>query len=176
MRRPMLALPLLLAAAIDGDAALRHASALAALGPRVWGSPRSHAAAQYVASQLRAAGVADVRLQEFESHGVRGTNVVGVLRGEQKEMVVLGAHHDTAPEASGAYDDGGGVGVMIEVARALAGERRSRTLVVASWDGEEAWATGKTTTAGSRAYVKSLGAGARLVVAGLALEMCGWQK
>ena len=43
----------LLAASIDGEAALRHASALAALGPHPWGSPRSHPAAEYVAAQLR---------------------------------------------------------------------------------------------------------------------------
>ena len=48
--------PLLLAAALDGEAALHHASALAALGPHPWGSPRAPVAAEYVASQFRAAG------------------------------------------------------------------------------------------------------------------------
>ena len=49
-----------------------------------------------------------------------GVNAVGVLEGKGAGMVVVGAHHDTAPEAPGAYDDGGGVGVVIEVARAPA--------------------------------------------------------
>ncbi len=166
----------LLAASIDGEAALRHASALAALGPHPWGSPRSHPAAEYVAAQLREAGLTEVRLQEFESQGIRGTNVIGVLRAPDPELVVLGAHHDTAPEAPGAYDDGGGVGVLIETARAWAREpSRTRTLVFASFDGEEAWSTGKTTTAGSRAYIKDLGTEARRVVAALVIEMCGWK-
>ena len=166
----------LLAASIDGEAALRHASALAALGPHPWGSPRSHPAAEYVAAQLREAGLTEVRLQEFESQGIRGTNVIGVLRAPDPELVVLGAHHDTAPEAPGAYDDGGGVGVLIEAARAWAREpSRTRTLVFASFDGEEAWSTGKTTTAGSRAYIKDLGTEARRVVAALVIEMCGWK-
>ena len=52
----MIAAALLLAAGFDGDAALRHASALSALGPRPWGSPRTAAAAAYIASQLRTAG------------------------------------------------------------------------------------------------------------------------
>jgi len=167
---------LLLAASIDGEAARGHASALAALGPHPWGSPRSRAAADYVAAQLRAAGLSEVRLQEFESHGIRGTNVIGVVRGPGREMVVVGAHHDTAPESPGAYDDGGGVGVLIEAARAWTREpSRTRTVVFASFDGEEAWWTGKTTTAGSRAFVRDLGPAARDVVAALVVEMCGWR-
>ncbi len=169
-------LAVLLAASIDGEAALRHASALAALGPHPWGSPRNHAAAEYVAAQLRDAGLTEVRLQEFESQGIRGTNVIGVLRAPDPELMVVGAHHDTAPEAPGAYDDGGGVGVLIEAARAWAREpSRTRTFVFASFDGEEAWSTGKTTTAGSRAYIKDLGTEARRVVAALVIEMCGWK-
>jgi len=172
----MLAAALILAASFDGSAALRHASALSALGPRPWGSPRTAAAASYIESQLRAIGATDVRLEPFESHGFRGANVIGVLEGDSPEFVVLGAHHDTAPGAVGAYDDAAGVGVMIEAARVLATRPRPRTIVLASWDGEEAWSTGKTTTAGSRAYVKALEARARDMVAVLAVEMCGWRE
>ena len=166
------------AGAFDGEAALRHASALAALGPHPWGSPRGRAAAAYVASQFRAAGLTDVRLQEFESHGIRGANVVGVLRGLGTEVVVAGAHHDSAaPDAAGAYDDGGGVGVLIESARALArGPRPPRTVLFASWDGEEAESHHLgASAAGSRDHVRSLGAEARSVVAAVDIEMCGWK-
>jgi hypothetical protein len=161
--------------AVDGNAALKHASALASLGPHPWGSPRSRAAASYVAAQLKSAGLTDVRQEDFEVKGVRGVNVVGVLKGTGPGLVVVGAHHDTAPDAPGAYDDGGGVGVMIEVARVMA--RRPpppRTIVFASWDGEEAWSTGLGTTTGSRAYVRSLGPQARDVVAAFVVEMSGW--
>jgi hypothetical protein len=170
----MIAATLILAASFDGAAALRHASALSALGPRPWGSPRTGAAADYIAAELRRAGAADVRLQPFESHGIRGANVIGILKGDSPEFVILGAHHDTAPGAVGAYDDAAGVGVMIEAARVLASEKRPRTIVLASWDGEEAWSTGQTTTAGSRAHIKALEAGSRDLVAALAVEMCGW--
>jgi hypothetical protein len=168
---------LLLAGAIDGDAALRHASQLSALGPHPWGSPRNAFAAQYVASQLRSAGVGEVHLQEFEAGGIHGANVVGVLRGSGADFVLVGAHHDTAPGAPGAYDDGGGVGVLIEVARAMAKDgARTRTVVFVSFDAEEAWATGKATTAGSRAYVASLGAEGRSLVAAFIVEMCGYAR
>lgn len=170
-------LGLVLAAAVDGEAALRHASALAALGPHPWGSPRNQAAAAYVAAQLREAGLDTVELQAFESHGIRGTNVVATLSAPGEEFVVVGAHHDTAPEAPGAYDDGGGVGVLIELARVLARDgRRARTIVFASFDGEEAWSTGKATTAGSRAYVERLGPRARSMIAAFAIEMSGWSR
>jgi hypothetical protein len=166
---------LALAAGIDGEAALRHASALSSLGPHPWGSPRSRVAAEYVAAQFREAGLDEVRLQPFEQGGLRGTNVLGVLRAPGPEFVLVGAHHDSAPDAPGAYDDGSGVGVLIEAARVLARDpSRRRTFVFASFDGEEAWSTGKTTTAGSRAYIAALGPQARDLTAAFVIEMCGW--
>ncbi len=168
---------LLLAASIDGEAALRHASALAALGPHPVGSARNQAAAEYVAASLREAGLESVELQPFQRNGLAGTNVVATLRAPGEEFVLVGAHHDTAPEAPGAYDDGSGVGILIELARVLArDERRARTLVFVSFDGEEAWATGKDTTAGSRAFVEQLGSRARSLVAAFAIEMSGWRQ
>ena len=173
---PTLPALLMAAVSIDGDAALRHASALAALGPHPWGSPRSAVAAQYVESRFRAAGLAEVRLQPFTSQGIAGQNVLGVVRGSGPELVVVGAHHDTAPAAPGAYDDGGGVGVLIEVARVLAkGPPPARTIVFASWDAEESWSTGHGETIGSRAHLASLGEDARRLVAAFDIEMCGWK-
>jgi hypothetical protein len=168
-------LGLLLAASIDGEAALGHASALAALGPHTWGSPRSEAAALYVAAELREAGLTAVELHPFERGGIRGTNVVATLRGPVDEMLVVCAHHDTAPDSPGAYDDGGGVGVVIELARVLAREpRRTRTLVFASFDAEESWSTGHGQALGSRAWIERLGSGARRIVAVIDVEGVGW--
>src|SRR6266542_7166166 len=97
-------------APVDGNAALRHASALASLGPHPWGSPRGRAAAAYVAAQLRGAGLSEVRQEDFEVKGVRGVNVVAVLKGAGPGIVLVGAPNVTAPDDPGAYDDGGGVG------------------------------------------------------------------
>jgi hypothetical protein len=168
---------LLFAASVSGDAALRHASALAALGPHPWGSPRNQAAAAYVATQFREAGIDAVELAPFERDGVHGANVIATLRAPGEEFIVVGAHHDTAPEAPGAYDDGGGVGILIELARVLAQDaRRPRTIVFVSFDGEEAWSIGKGTTAGSRAFIERLGPRARSLVAAFAIEMSGWKR
>jgi hypothetical protein len=99
-----------------------------------------------------------------------------VLRAAGPEFVVIGAHHDTAPSAPGANDDGGGVGVLIEAARVLARQpSRPRTLVFVSFDAEEAWSTEKTTTAGSRAYIASLGQESRNLTAAFVIEMSGFE-
>ncbi|HXB57288.1 MAG TPA: M28 family peptidase [Vicinamibacteria bacterium] len=166
---------LLLASSLSGEAALRHAAALAALGPHPWGSSRNHAAAEYVAAEFREAGLGEVRLEDFESQGTRGANVVGVLRAPGSEFLVIAAHHDTAPEAPGAYDDGGGVGLLIEAARALAPRPRSRTMVFVSFDGEEAGSPGRTPAPGSRAFIRALGSTGRDLVAAFVIEMCGWK-
>ncbi|HXY41931.1 MAG TPA: M20/M25/M40 family metallo-hydrolase, partial [Vicinamibacteria bacterium] len=172
----VLLLGVVLAAAIDGETALRHASALAALGPHPWGSTRNEAAALYVAAQMRNAGLDAVELQRFERGGTVGTNVVGTLRGRGGELIVLGAHHDTVPGSPGAYDDAAGVGLLLEVARALAATpSRERTVVLASFDGEEAWASGKGTTTGSRAFLEHIGPRARDLVAAFVIEMSGWK-
>jgi hypothetical protein len=160
--------------AFSGEAALQHARALSALGPHTFGSPRAQFAAAYVAAKFRENGLQEVQLAPFEAEGLKGQNVIGTLRGPGPEFLVLAAHHDSAPDAPGAYDDGGGIGVLIEVARLLAlRQERQRTLVFVSFDGEESESQRKTATAGSRAYVQSLGAEARNLVAALAVDMCG---
>src|SRR5512144_1940573 len=95
---------LALAAAVDGQTALRHASALAALGAHPFGSPRTRAAAEYIASQLRDVGLGEVQVEEFDSGGKHGANVVGVLRAPGREFVVVATHHDTVADSAGAHE------------------------------------------------------------------------
>jgi hypothetical protein len=176
MRAPMAAccLPLLAAAlAVDGGAASKHAAQLAALGPHPFGSPRSRFAAEYVAAQFREAGLAEVRLQEVEAQGATGANVIGVLRSSGPGFIVLAAHHDTPPDSPGASASGGGVGVLIEAARAWSRRsERTRTVVFASLDAREPRLAGRGGL-GARAYVQSLGRTARDLAGALVLDRAG---
>jgi len=63
-------------------------------------------------------------------------NVVALLRGQSEEIVVVGAHHDSML-TPGAIDDASGVAVMLEIARTLAAENLSRTILFTSFGGEE---------------------------------------
>ena len=164
--------PLLFAAAlsISGENAMKHASALAALGPHAFGSPRGKAAAAYVAAEFREVGLSEVRLQDIEASGQRGANVIGVLRAPGPEFVVIGAHHDSTGEAPGGHA-AGGVGVLIEAARTLAQlSERPRTLVFVSFD-----AGCSDARSGARQYLHGLGGDAKNLVAALAIESAGWR-
>ncbi len=162
-----------IAAAVDGQTVLRHASALTALGPHPFGSPRTRAAAEYVASQLRDVGVGEVQVQEFQANGHQGANVVGVLRAPGTEFLVIAAHHDTAPTSPSAHEAGGGPGLLIELGRVFARDSsRPRTLVFASFDGG---ASGSDGGAGATAYLATLGPHKKDLVAAVVLSGFGWK-
>lgn len=133
------------------------------LGPRPAGSPAS----RVLADRLRA------RLPQGRFEDVPGglRNVVGGLPGRGK-AILLAAHYDTKdlPGFVGANDGAGGVAVVLEVARALARDRRAcqRELRVAFFDGEESPAGSDDFAAdglrGSRAYVAAHPHGLRAMV------------
>jgi carboxypeptidase Q len=90
--------------------------------------------------------------QFFDETDMNGMNVFAELPGTDlaSEVVLLGAHLDTEPGATGATDDAAGCAVMIEALRILkaVGAKPRRTIRVALWDGEE-WGR-----LGSKAYVR----------------------
>jgi len=164
---------LLLAAAVDGPAVLRHASALSALGPHPAGSPRARAAGEFVAAGLRDAGLADVRLVAFEGGPLRGANVVGTLPAAGSDFVVVVSHHDTPEDSPGAHESGAGAGLLVELARVFAKEpSRPRTLVFLSLDGGALPASASVPAAGA-AYVAALGKEGKSLVGVLAVGPLG---
>ena len=80
-----------------------------------------------------------------------GFNLIADLPGTDlaDEVVILGAHFDSAHAATGATDNAAGVAAMMEAARILQaiGAQPRRTIRVALWGGEEQGLLG------SRAYV-----------------------
>ncbi|MEU7458010.1 M28 family peptidase [Streptosporangium roseum] len=114
--------------------------------PRPVGSRASHRARDYLAGQLRAAGL-QVEIQR--SVGARSAaglatfgqvdNIVGRLPGtDPTGTVLIAAHYDSAAMGPGASDDGAAVAAMIETIRALrAGAGLRNDIVLLMSDGEE---------------------------------------
>jgi len=114
--------------------------------PRPIGSEANERTADYLASELRDAGL-DVEIQ----HAVGGEsgdglaafgrvdNVVATLRGSDPTgTVVLAAHHDSVGMGPGAADDGAAVAALLETVRALrTGDRPRNDIVLLITDGEE---------------------------------------
>ncbi|HWO09242.1 MAG TPA: M28 family peptidase [Polyangiaceae bacterium] len=98
-----------------------------------------------------------------------GMNIVGELAGSKRpdELVMASAHYDSVAGCTGADDNASGVAGLWRVARAFAGRRGERTLVLACWDEEERGLLG------SKAFVHDLD-GTR-VVAHTVLEMIGFR-
>jgi hypothetical protein len=80
-----------------------------------------------------------------------GINVIGEIPGSDlaNEVVIMGAHLDTTPGATGATDNATGAAAMLEALRVIKslGLQPRRTIRVALWGGEEQGLLG------SRAYV-----------------------
>lgn len=114
--------------------------------PRPIGSPASDRAGDYLAGQLRAAGL---RVEIQRSVGARSAaglatfgqvdNIVGRLQGTGSTgTVLIAAHYDSAAMGPGASDDGAAVAAMIETVRALrTGPGLRNDIVLLMSDGEE---------------------------------------
>ncbi|HSU52022.1 MAG TPA: M20/M25/M40 family metallo-hydrolase [Segetibacter sp.] len=80
---------------------------------------------------------------KFQTTDTKGYNVIAEIPGVDKslkeEIVMLGAHLDSWPAATGATDNAAGVCVMMEAVRILKaiGIQPKRTIRIALWSGEE---------------------------------------
>lgn len=166
----------------DGAAALRHVARVVDLGPRPAGSAAAERARAYITRELRAAG-AEVRVEPFDAdtpHGrLRMANVVGVLPGRRSDVIMIGGHYDTKWFSDirfvGANDGGSSTGLLIELARALGGERHEYTYWIVFLDGEEArvnW-TPRDSLYGSRHLAADLAKRKRLPRAVIIVDMIG---
>lgn len=168
--------------AFDGAAALRHVTALVALGPRPAGSPASVRAREYIVQELQRVGL-DTRVQAFEADTPHGRlamgNVVGVVRGRRPDVIVIGGHYDTKWFKElpfvGANDGGSSAALLLELGRRLAAAPRDFTYWMVFFDGEEAretW-TAQDSLYGSRWMAEDLARRGRLPRAVLVADMIG---
>jgi Zn-dependent M28 family amino/carboxypeptidase len=122
----------------------------------------------YEARHFRAAEAAEIG--DFASPR-RVVNLVAELRGTTRptEIVVVGAHYDTAHYTPGADDNASGVAVNLELARALFQKKHPRTIRFVFFTNEEPpWFEG--VHMGSEVYARECRARGDDVVAMIALE------
>lgn len=122
-------------------------------------------------SALVAADVTELTVAvDAEVVAGRSANVVGELAGSDRaeEIVVVCAHHDSAPTSPGACDNAGGSAVVLELATALAGAGSlRRTVHFAVWGSHE------TGMHGSEDYIRQARRAGRNVVAAINLDTIG---
>jgi Zn-dependent M28 family amino/carboxypeptidase len=149
----------------DGERAYADLRRVVAFGPRIPGSQPLAKLRAFLEEELRRVGL-EVREYAFEADtplGVRQmVNVVGVVKGTQPEVIILGNHYDTKffPDFTfvGANDAGSTTAWMLEMARVLGPTREGRSLWLCFFDGEEAFGTWSETDGlyGSRMLVEHL--------------------
>jgi Zn-dependent M28 family amino/carboxypeptidase len=133
---------------------------LVEFGPHPSGSEGIKKAQDYLEGELKSFGL-QVSTDAFTGETPRGPipmkNIIGELRGEKKDIVLITGHYDTKlqPGFVGANDGGSSAAAVVETARVLSKTKPEYTLWFVLFDGEEAvidWNAmgGKDNTYGSR--------------------------
>jgi hypothetical protein len=131
-------------------------------------------AADFVVSSMNAAGYQPVS-QWYTVGSTKCRNVESELRGTSRpgEVVIVGAHYDSAPGSPGADDNASGVAVMLALARSFAGTRPIRTLRFVAFANEEPPYFGSADM-GSLVYARQCRVRGDRVVAVLSIESVGF--
>lgn len=125
-------------------------------GDRAVGTPGYEAAAQYVEQQLASAGYQSRRQYfTFEHRGetIESFNIIAETdRGDDNNVIMLGAHLDGVPDSPAINDNASGVAALLEAAKELSNREGITNRVRFAWWGAEEIRG----TPGSRHYVDSL--------------------
>lgn len=150
--------------ALAGDIGVRGAEAYANV----------QRAAAYIERELTALGY-HVASQEFTADRRTFRNLEATLPGAAlgHEVVVLGAHYDSADEAPGADDNASGVAGVLELARVFADAKLNRTVRFVFFPNEEP-PNFATRDMGSRHYAAAARERNDQIVAMLSIESIGY--
>jgi aminopeptidase S len=138
-------------------------------GNRAHGQPGYKASIDYVKGKLDAAGFT-TEVQEFDSGGATGYNLVADWPGgDESKTVMAGAHLDSVQEGPGINDNGSGSAGILEVALAVAkADLKPTKHLRFGWWGDE-----EDGMVGSQNYVEQLGADKSKVDSYLNFDMIG---
>jgi len=133
------------------------------------------AAREYIAAELTAAGHT-VSRQTYTVGDASVENLEIEIRGADKadEIIVVGAHYDTAENTPGANDNASGVAALLAIARhAVSGIRRRRTVRLVAFCTEEPPFT-RTVAMGSWVYARACRRHGDDIAGMLSLETLGY--
>lgn len=145
------------------------------IGERHLGRPAAlQAAADYIRDAWTRLGL-PVSEERFEAEGQFVTNLIVERTGTAMpdEIVVVGAHYDSAPGTPGANDNGTGVALLLEVARALKDAPLPRTVRYVAFVNEEP-PHFSSETMGSRVHARRARERGERIVAMVSLETLGY--
>lgn len=131
------------AAEFSGESALKLTARAVAFGERPSGSPAIEKTQAWILRELRKA-----KCRISEDAFVAATpvgpkkmrNIIATFPGTSGRQIVISGHYDTKPQAGfvGANDGGSSTGLLLEMVRVLRGQKRTDTVVLVFFDGEEA--------------------------------------
>lgn len=130
--------------------------------------------AEYVSGNFRAYGYT-VREEPYQVDGRQAVNIEVELKGSRKpeEIVVIGAHYDSAMGSPGANDNASGVAALLELARRFSTITPERTIRFVAFTNEEPpWFL--TGLMGSRVYTAAARKRGDKIIAMLSLETIGY--
>jgi hypothetical protein len=132
--------------------------------------------AMFIEGELAAAGY-EVKRQSYEALGMTFHNLEAALPGSERpeEIVVIGAHYDSALDCPAANDNGSGVAALLALARAFAGEPQPRTVRFVAFANEEP-PHFQEPAMGSLHYADGCAERDENVVAMLSLETMGYYR
>jgi Zn-dependent M28 family amino/carboxypeptidase len=159
---------------VDPDVLRKHVEALSErFVPRSDEYPKNLAkVADYIATSFRASGTR-VNEQEFEVYKTRYKNIIAEYGPPSSEILVVGAHYDTAGEQPGADDNASGVAGLLEIGRLLAQDKLGSRVVLAAYALEEP-PNFRTENMGSTVHARSLKESGVSVKLMISLEMIGY--
>jgi len=137
--------------------------------------PKLNKTADYIESSLRSFGCL-VSKQAFTYEGRTYYNVIGEVKGshpDKKEILIIGAHYDTAVGTPGADDNASGVAGFLELARLTALNPVERTIRFVAFSLEEPPVFG-TKDMGSYVYAERTAQEGVKVYGMMSLEMIGY--
>jgi Zn-dependent M28 family amino/carboxypeptidase len=146
------------------------------IGERHTGLPdKLEEAAKYIEDQFASSGY-QPRRQTFEAGGVNCANVEVIIEGtgeKASEIIVVGAHYDSAIGSPGANDNGSGVAALLELAGLRQDAAAARTVRFVAFTNEEP-PYFNTPQMGSMVYAKKCRRNGDRIVGMLSLETMGY--